>query len=451
MGGGVGGVTGGGPGHDSVSVSSFSFTESQSPGLGGNNNGQFNNNNNYNHQRPVPAFHPMSMPEHQSFNNFDIEGDINMFANPNIADSSVTISGSVPSASQPYSATSTASTPTMPQPPHSFSSNGNSSSGKQTKPTPSRRSSIASKRKSVTRRASRKFDTTTNSTAGTPTNSTSTSNSKSSVSNGKDNNKDSKSSGSGTASTDISCTNCHTRTTPLWRRNPEGQPLCNACGLFLKLHGVTRPLSLKTDVIKKRQRGAGSSKKSKKKLNSTGGVGNSGVGDGDDLKPAPIVLNPVKRTGSMPMPESKSPTTATNGGGAIKKSSSSASLSSARGRTTRNSSASITSNSLVDLTLMRSGNATVSPTSATAIGRNGNGLDIDSILSLPNNSTGNGTGNLQGHNQKSLRQQVAEKRNSGGNGGGPGNGNGGPRASDGANRPGASDGASNWDWLTMSL
>ncbi|KAG5975089.1 hypothetical protein E4U58_002083 [Claviceps cyperi] len=55
------------------------------------------------------------------------------------------------------------------------------------------------------------------------------------------------------------CTNCFTQTTPLWRRNPEGQPLCNACGLFLKLHGVVRPLSLKTDVIKKRNRGSGPS------------------------------------------------------------------------------------------------------------------------------------------------------------------------------------------------
>ncbi|KAF9240293.1 transcriptional regulator family: GATA type zinc finger [Penicillium roqueforti] len=54
------------------------------------------------------------------------------------------------------------------------------------------------------------------------------------------------------------CTNCFTQTTPLWRRNPEGQPLCNACGLFLKLHGVVRPLSLKTDVIKKRNRSSAS-------------------------------------------------------------------------------------------------------------------------------------------------------------------------------------------------
>jgi GATA-binding protein len=62
---------------------------------------------------------------------------------------------------------------------------------------------------------------------------------------------------SGEGSGPTTCTNCFTQTTPLWRRNPEGQPLCNACGLFLKLHGVVRPLSLKTDVIKKRNRGAG--------------------------------------------------------------------------------------------------------------------------------------------------------------------------------------------------
>ncbi|KAK3393079.1 hypothetical protein B0H63DRAFT_406193 [Podospora didyma] len=63
----------------------------------------------------------------------------------------------------------------------------------------------------------------------------------------------------GDNSAPTTCTNCFTQTTPLWRRNPEGQPLCNACGLFLKLHGVVRPLSLKTDVIKKRNRGSGAS------------------------------------------------------------------------------------------------------------------------------------------------------------------------------------------------
>jgi len=58
-------------------------------------------------------------------------------------------------------------------------------------------------------------------------------------------------------STPTCCTNCHTSNTPLWRRDPEGQPLCNACGLFYKLHGIVRPLSLKTDVIKKRNRASG--------------------------------------------------------------------------------------------------------------------------------------------------------------------------------------------------
>lgn len=74
-----------------------------------------------------------------------------------------------------------------------------------------------------------------------------------------------------------SCTNCNTKATPLWRRDPQGKPLCNACSLFLKLHGVVRPLSLKTDVIKKRQRG------SSKNLV----AGPSSV-DGDDLNPTPI-------------------------------------------------------------------------------------------------------------------------------------------------------------------
>ncbi|GAA6031803.1 hypothetical protein JCM8097_001997 [Rhodosporidiobolus ruineniae] len=37
------------------------------------------------------------------------------------------------------------------------------------------------------------------------------------------------------------CSHCGSITTPLWRRGPEDELLCNACGLYLKLHGKARP------------------------------------------------------------------------------------------------------------------------------------------------------------------------------------------------------------------
>ena len=62
------------------------------------------------------------------------------------------------------------------------------------------------------------------------------------------------------------CQNCQTSTTPLWRRDEAGSVLCNACGLFLKLHGRARPISLKTDVIKSRNRVKSAGQVPKKKV-----------------------------------------------------------------------------------------------------------------------------------------------------------------------------------------
>lgn len=54
--------------------------------------------------------------------------------------------------------------------------------------------------------------------------------------------------------TGVTCANCNTTTTTLWRRNNEGNPVCNACGLYFKLHNTNRPQSMKKDGIQKRKR-----------------------------------------------------------------------------------------------------------------------------------------------------------------------------------------------------
>ncbi|KAG7304632.1 hypothetical protein JYU34_011613 [Plutella xylostella] len=68
----------------------------------------------------------------------------------------------------------------------------------------------------------------------------------------------------------VTCANCRTSNTTLWRRNNSGEPVCNACGLYYKLHNVNRPLSMKKDGIQTRKR----------KPKSMGGHGGGGSGGG---------------------------------------------------------------------------------------------------------------------------------------------------------------------------
>ncbi|KAH9449176.1 hypothetical protein Pst134EB_020009 [Puccinia striiformis f. sp. tritici] len=86
------------------------------------------------------------------------------------------------------------------------------------------------------------------------------------------------------------CLNCHTKETPLWRRDSEGRPLCNACGLFVNLHGTPRPAALSTGIIKRRNRGK----------NRERNPGNSASSN----RPATSSLTPVTRNLNPTVPHS---------------------------------------------------------------------------------------------------------------------------------------------------
>lgn len=50
------------------------------------------------------------------------------------------------------------------------------------------------------------------------------------------------------------CNNCHAVQTTIWRRDRFGNIVCNACGLYYKLHNYDRPGRMRRDEIHKRNR-----------------------------------------------------------------------------------------------------------------------------------------------------------------------------------------------------
>ncbi|KAF9551828.1 hypothetical protein EC957_004151 [Mortierella hygrophila] len=57
-----------------------------------------------------------------------------------------------------------------------------------------------------------------------------------------------------TAKQGIECANCSQTQTPLWRKNDAGEPICNACGLYAKLHKRSRPVTMRKSKISRRRR-----------------------------------------------------------------------------------------------------------------------------------------------------------------------------------------------------
>ncbi|PNF13756.1 hypothetical protein B7P43_G13143, partial [Cryptotermes secundus] len=93
----------------------------------------------------------------------------------------------------------------------------------------------------------------------------------------------------------MSCSNCHTDKTSLWRRNSMGEPVCNACGLYYKLHGVNRPLAMKKDSIQTRKRKPKSG--TPKSENSGGGGGGGGSSNSVQQSPSLVKLEQLDSYG----------------------------------------------------------------------------------------------------------------------------------------------------------
>lgn len=86
--------------------------------------------------------------------------------------------------------------------------------------------------------------------------------------------------------------NCGTTRTPLWRRSPAGETICNACGLYLKARNQQRPTNLK--------RGATSPMSASQHDSTPGQVQDRSISPTEGSKQAAFVPVDQLQTGSCP-------------------------------------------------------------------------------------------------------------------------------------------------------
>jgi uncharacterized Zn finger protein (UPF0148 family) len=48
------------------------------------------------------------------------------------------------------------------------------------------------------------------------------------------------------------CSHCGTHKTSVWRRNKDGEQVCNACGVYYRVNGRERPLTMNASKVKPR-------------------------------------------------------------------------------------------------------------------------------------------------------------------------------------------------------
>ncbi|XP_047529933.1 uncharacterized protein LOC125066070 isoform X1 [Vanessa atalanta] len=91
--------------------------------------------------------------------------------------------------------------------------------------------------------------------------------------------------GRGAPRVELSCSNCGTHTTTIWRRDARGEMVCNACGLYYKLHGVPRPTAMRRDTIhtrRRRPRHDAKHPRNKSRRSGSGGSEGGGAGGGTE-------------------------------------------------------------------------------------------------------------------------------------------------------------------------